>query len=51
MIRQEHHEIYLSSTGDSELDYKEFRMFTMACLDKVKDLHDERKSQRKEREV
>merc|ERR1712212_37964 len=45
-VRQIFEEFDIS--GDSELDYKEFRMFTMACLDKVKDLHDERKAQRKE---
>lgn len=32
-------------TGDEELDYKEFKMFAMACIDKQRDMENKRKEE------
>jgi len=30
-------------SGDEELDYKEFKMFAMACIDKQREMEEKRK--------
>ena len=36
-------------SGDEELDYKEFKMFAMACIDKQREMEEKRRESMKQR--